>query len=159
MGDVFGIAGITDSLVKAAIVGKHMLLKDQLKSFDEGSYSKLRKKYTPEDLLTIYLDNRLMYDCCSYIGSATVKNGLKGICGASVIGAVSALLIISLEHPVKTVSTFFELLASSGKPVYKQARTMIAATSKNAEKIEVINKAWNMYCNKEEEVTIVAFFK
>lgn len=159
MGDVFGIAGVTDSLVKAAIVGKHMLLKDQLKSLDEGSYSKLRKKHTPEDLLTIYLDSRLIYDCCSYIGSTAVKNGLKGICGASIIGAVSALLIISLEHPVKTVSTFFEMLASSGKPMYKQARNMIAATSRNVEKIEVINKAWNMYCNKEEDVTIVAFFR
>lgn len=93
-GDVFGIEGITNPILKNAIVNKYYgLVKGMTIASEGGSMHKLGLDFKG-GALEIYHKHPEVFDWAASISSKAVDRGLKGICVASILGGIASYLVL-----------------------------------------------------------------
>lgn len=111
-GDVFGIMGITNPTQKASIVAKYYALTKGLKGLaDAGALHRLRG--TRQDLLNMYRKHETTFD--EVTGLALKYT--KGLLHASMIGGVTAYLVLDKKHKLDTLDDFWNKVSTSTLPL------------------------------------------
>ena len=133
-GDVFGIEGITNPILKNAIVNKYYgLVKGMTIASEGGSMHKLGLDFKG-GALEIYHKHPEVFDWAASISSKAVDRGLKGICVASILGGIASYLVLEKGREKELVERFFESLVSSFSPLFVSTRTRLKGTSKGVER-------------------------
>lgn len=115
-GDVFGIMGITNPTQKASIVAKYYALTKGLKGLaDAGALHRLRG--TRQDLLNMYRKHETTFDEVTGL-ALKYKKYTKGLLHASMIGGVTAYLVLDKKHKLDTLDDFWNKVSTSTLPLY-----------------------------------------
>lgn len=153
-GDVFGIEGITNPILKNAIVNKYYgLVKGMTIASEGGSMHQLGLDFKGK-ALEIYQKHPEVFDWAASISSKAVDRGLKGICVASILGGIASYLVLEKGRKKELVERFFESLVSSFSPLFVSTRTRLKGTSKGVERQAILADAWDKFTTGRESISI-----
>lgn len=144
-GDVFGIMGITNPTQKASIVAKYYALTKGLKGLaDAGALHRLRGTgLTRQDLLNMYRKHETTFDEVTGL-ALKYKKYTKGLLHASMIGGVTAYLVLDKKHKLDTLDDFWNKVSTSTLPLYTSGQ----------DKQKVVTDLWNKYISSKENIRV-----
>lgn len=153
-GDVFGIEGITNGILKNAIVNKYYGLKKGITIASEGGSMHQLGLDFKEQSLTLYREHSEVFDWAASISDRAVNRGLRGICAASILGGIASYLVLEKGRERELVERFFESLVSSFSNLFTSTRTRLKSTSKGVERQAILADAWNKFVEGKETISI-----
>lgn len=150
-GDVFGIMGITNPTQKASIVAKYYALTKGLKGLaDAGALHRLRG--TRQDLLNMYRKHETTFDEVTGL-ALKYKKYTKGLLHASMIGGVTAYLVLDKKHKLDTLDDFWNKVSTSTLPLYTSGRNRLLSV-RGQDKQKVVTDLWNKYISSKENIRV-----
>ena len=153
-GDVFGIMGITNPTQKASIVAKYCALTKGLKGLaDAGALHRLRGTgLTRQDLLNMYRKYETTFDEVTGL-ALKYKKYTKGLLHASMIGGVTAYLVLDKKHKLDTLDDFWNKVSTSTLPLYTSGRNRLLSV-RGQDKQKVVTDLWNKYISSKENIRV-----
>lgn len=153
-GDVFGIMGITSPTQKASIVAKYYALTKGLKGLaDAGALHRLRGTgLTRQDLLNMYRKYETTFDEVTGL-ALKYKKYTKGLLHASMIGGVTAYLVLDKKHKLDTLDDFWNKVSTSTLPLYTSGRNRLLSV-RGQDKQKVVTDLWNKYISSKENIRV-----
>lgn len=127
---------------KASIVAKYYALTKGLKGLaDAGALHRLRGTgLTRQDLLNMYRKYETTFD--EVTGLALKYT--KGLLHASMIGGVTAYLVLDKKHKLDTLDDFWNKVSTSTLPLYTSGQ----------DKQKVVTDLWNKYISSKENIRV-----
>nr|UVX73952.1 MAG: ParB-like nuclease domain [Bacteriophage sp.] len=153
-GDVFGIEGITNPTQKAAIVAKYYALTKGLKGLaDSGSLHRLRGTgLTRQDLLDLYKKHETAFDEVTGL-ALKYKKYTKGLLHASMIGGITAYLVLDRKYELDTLDDFWNKVSTSTLPLYTSGRNRLLSV-RGQDKQKTVTDMWNKYISSKENIRV-----
>lgn len=153
-GDTFEIEGITNGILKNAIVSKyHALTMGLVAASDSGSMNVVGADFKAQALV-LYRHHTDIFDWATTISVSAVTKGLRGICVASILGGIASYLVLTKEVDRDTVEHFFDSLVSNYSPLFVSTRTRLKETSKGSIRQAILADAWEKFIAGRESVII-----
>lgn len=153
-GDVFGIEGITNPVLKSAIVNKYYGLKKGITIASvAGSMSVLGQDFKAQ-ALAIYKEHSEVFDWAASVSNKAVDKGLRGLCTASILGGIASYLVLEKNRERELIEKFLESLVSSFVPLFTSTRIRLKGASKGVERQAILAEAWNKFVEGKETTAI-----
>lgn len=138
-------------LPRKSIVAKYYALTKGLKGLaDAGALHRLRG--TGQDLLNMYRKHETAFDEVTGL-ALKYKKYTKGLLHASMIGGVTAYLVLDKKHKLDTLDDFWNKVSTSTLPLYTSGRNRLLSV-RGQDKQKVVTDLWNKYISSKENIRV-----
>lgn len=79
--------------------------------------------------------------------------GTKGLLHASMIGGVTAYLVLDKKHKLDTLDDFWNKVSTSTLPLYTSGRNRLLSV-RGQDKQKVVTDLWNKYISSKENIRV-----